>query len=204
MLERPRGHRGPRRSPGLRNLGGAVWVSPGRERRAAIHSAIRLVANGRPCKHAFVSISALNQALEARSAEGALQAAHALRYVPLRHALRLTLLLADERHPRYEAAARRFLARVLEERNPPLMEAKRLADAFAHIRHHYYGHFARLALQGVVEQLHRIELEPLTIEFEGPMDQSGGKRRAARFEEDLPPARPEKIADVLDPGGVVG
>jgi hypothetical protein len=151
----------------------------------------------------FVSLSALNQALKTKDVEGALAAAQMARYVPLRYALRLTLLLADNRSPRYEAAARRFLARVIEELNPPLIEIKKLADAFAHIRHPDYGHFARLTLQDVVGQLHRIELTPLSIEFESQEDGSIGKGRA-HFEEDLPPARPERIADLLDPRGALG
>jgi hypothetical protein len=146
-----------------------------------------------------VSFSTLHQALKAKDAEGALDAAGHLRYVPLRYALRLTLLLADQRHPMYEAAARRFLSRVLDELNPPMLEAKRLADALAHVDHHYYGSFARLALQDVVGQLHRIESAALNIDFAGPFDDSPGKRRRTAHFEGLPRARPEQIVEVLDP-----
>lgn len=148
-----------------------------------------------------MSFSTLHRALKAKDAERALDAAAHLRYVPLRYALRLTLLLADQKHPKYEAAARRFLSRVLHELNPPLLEAKRLADAFAHVDHHYYGHFARLALQDVVGQLHRIESAPLNIDFAGPFD-DGKRRRTTQFE-GLPRARPEDIVDVLDPDGAL-
>jgi hypothetical protein len=148
-----------------------------------------------------VSLSALHQALRAKDAERSLEVARALRHVPLRYALRLTLLLAEARHPSYESAARRFLTRTIDELNPPLMEAKKLADALAHVHHHYYGHFARSALQDVVSQLHRIE-RPLSIGFDGPDEPATGRRRGSQFE-DLPPAQPERIADVLDPEGVL-
>lgn len=104
--------------------------------------------------------------------------------------------------PKYEAAARRFLSRVLDELNLPLLEAKRLADALAHVDHHYYGHFARLALQDVVGQLHRIESAPLTVDFAGPFNDSLSKRRRTMFE-DVPRARPEDIVKVLDPDGAL-
>ena len=77
-----------------------------------------------------------------------------MRRVPLRYAARLTVLLADLRHPRYEAAARRFIVAFTEELEPPTMQIKKVSDALAHVHHHYYGHFARLALQDLIGQLH--------------------------------------------------
>jgi hypothetical protein len=109
------------------------------------------------CEHPFVSLSALHFALREKDADRCLEIAAGMEHVPLRYALRLTLLLADVKHPRYEAAARRLVARVLIELAPPMNEVKKLADALAHVHHYYYGTPARLALQDVVGQLHRRE-----------------------------------------------
>jgi hypothetical protein len=133
-----------------------------------------------------------------------LEEAGRLGYVPLRYAARLTLLLADQKHPKYEAAARRFLSRVIDELNPPLLEAKTLADALAHVGHYYYGPYARLALQDVVGQLHRIaSATPLNVDFAGPDENSPKERRRIAPFEDIPPVRPEQIADALDPEGAL-
>jgi hypothetical protein len=101
-----------------------------------------------------VSRSALHHAIRAKEADRALEVAGAMRRVPLRYAARLTVLLADLRHPRYEAAARRFIVAFTEELEPPTMQIKKVSDALAHVHHHYYGHFARLALQNLIGQLH--------------------------------------------------
>jgi hypothetical protein len=61
-----------------------------------------------------------------------LEIAASLRYVPLRYAARLTVLLADVKHPRYEATARRFFVVFIEELEPPITQIKKLADALAH------------------------------------------------------------------------
>lgn len=115
-----------------------------------------LAADFGGCKHLFVSLARLHFALRAKDPDRSLEAAARLRHVPLRYALRLTLLLADKNDPRYEAAARRFMARVLIELEPPMLQAKKLADALAHVHDYYYGYPARLALQDVLGQLHRI------------------------------------------------
>jgi hypothetical protein len=73
----------------------------------------------------------------------------------LSRALRYTLALSDRWDVNYEAAARQFLVRILVEVRPPLIQAKRLADAMAYVRHGYYGPFARAALEDVVRQLER-------------------------------------------------
>jgi hypothetical protein len=104
-----------------------------------------------------VSLSDLHLALRAKNADRSFEVAARLDRVPLRYALRLTLLLADRRDARYEAVAREFLRQILAELQPSLIEMKKLTDALAHVHHHYYGHFARLALQDVLGQLHRIE-----------------------------------------------
>lgn len=110
-----------------------------------------------------MSLSALHFAIRAREAERALEIADGLKYVPLRYGLRLVLLLADERHPRFEAKAREFVRQILGELPLPMMQTKKLADALAHLDHYFYGYDARLALQDVVGQLHR---RPREIETE--------------------------------------
>lgn len=92
-----------------------------------------------------------------REAERSLEIARGLSYVPLRHAARLTLVLADCRHRLYEPAALRFLERTICEVGPPLIEVKKLADGLAHVHHGFYAWPARLALQDVVGQLYRRE-----------------------------------------------
>jgi hypothetical protein len=52
---------------------------------------------------------ALHHAIRARDADRALRVAEGMRYVPLRYAARLTVLMADVKHPRYEAAARELI-----------------------------------------------------------------------------------------------
>lgn len=93
------------------------------------------------CEHLFVSLSALHHAIRAKDADRALKVAGKLRRVPLRYAARLTVLLADMKHPRYETAARHFIVAFTEELEPPTMQVKKVADALAHVHHHYYGAF---------------------------------------------------------------
>jgi len=76
--------------------------------------------------------------------------------VPLRYALRLTLLLADTWDYRFKAASQRFLVRLMEELDVETIDVKKLADAFAHIHDYEQGQDARAALQDVVGQLHRM------------------------------------------------
>jgi hypothetical protein len=96
-----------------------------------------------------------------------------MRHVPLRYAARLTLLLAEVKHPRYEAAARRFVIAFTEELRPPILQVKKVADALAHVHHYYYGHFAQLALHDLVGQLHQ-RSQKVEIGFDS-LDE--GKRR---------------------------
>ena len=100
----------------------------------------------------FVSLSALHHAIRAKEADRALEVAGKMKRVPLRYAARLTVLLADMKHPRYEAAARRFIVAFTEELEPPTMQVKKVADALAHVHHYYYAHFARDALQDLIGQ----------------------------------------------------
>jgi len=94
--------------------------------------------------------------LRDKDAERSLEIARSLRHVPLRYAMRITLLLAEERHPLYEAAARRVLVRVVVELDPPMIEVKKLADVLAHVHSNLYWYEAQLALHDVVGQLHRM------------------------------------------------
>jgi hypothetical protein len=115
-----------------------------------------------------VSLSALNRALRDKDAERALTIARAIDPVPLRFAVRILALLADGHHRLYEAAARRFLVRVIEEIEPeraPLEQIKKLADVLAQMHNPYYQHAARLALQDVVGQMHQREIR-IALEFE--------------------------------------
>jgi hypothetical protein len=106
----------------------------------------------------FVSLSALHYALRAKDAERSLEIARCLKHVPLRYAMRLTLLLAEQNHPLYEAAARRIGVRVLEElQATPLVEVKKLIDVLAHVHDNMYWYEAQCALRDVVGQLHRMQ-----------------------------------------------
>ncbi len=119
-----------------------------------------------------MSLSQLHHALRAKEADRALEIAAGLRYVPLRYAARLTVLLADMKHPRYEAAARRFLVLLIEEVEPPTLQVKKVADALAHVHHHYYSNFARMALQDLIGQLHERGRE-VDLDFDS---EEGGRR----------------------------
>lgn len=128
------------------------------------------------CEHPFVSISALHHALRAKEADRALEIAAALKYVPLRYAARLTVLLADLKHPRYEATARRFIVVLIEELELPTIQIKKVADALAHVHHYHYGHFARLALQDLVGQLHE-RGRGVDLDFDSEPDGQPRRRR---------------------------
>jgi hypothetical protein len=113
----------------------------------------------------FVSLSALHYALRAKDAERSLAIARRLRFVPLRYAMRLTALLAEQRHPLYEAAARRLAVRVLEELlDTSLVEIKKLIDVLAHVHDNMYWYEAQCALRDVVSQLHR--MQRLDVDFD--------------------------------------
>jgi hypothetical protein len=136
-----------------------------------------------------VSLSTLNLAIKAKDAERALAISDSLRHVPLRYTLRLALLLADKDHPRYEEEALHVLEQAISERKPQVLQVKKLADALAHVHHHFYGFWARSALVDVIGQLHRrsrpIEtvFDSLAEEHQPPAknQSSGGQgRRSAR------------------------
>jgi hypothetical protein len=67
--------------------------------------------------------------------------------------LLLTLQLADRADPRYQAAACRFLVRFILECETSLIHVTRLADALAHLRHPYFGPYAREGLDDLVGKL---------------------------------------------------
>lgn len=77
--------------------------------------------------------------------------------LPLDRALCLTLC-SEKLGPRYHAAARRLLARVVQEVEPPMLEAKRFADALTHVNHPDYRIPAREGLRDCISQLRRLEL----------------------------------------------
>lgn len=110
------------------------------------------------------ALAGLTRALRDRDAERALCCASQARELPLDRALLLTLLLADQAHPRYQAAARRFLVRFTLECETSLIHVKRLADALAHLRHPYFGPYAREGLENLVGKLRTRECD-LWVEF---------------------------------------
>jgi hypothetical protein len=110
------------------------------------------------------ALAGLTKALRDRDAERALRCASQVRELPLDRALLLTLLLADQAHPRYPAAARRFLVRFALECETSLIHVKRLADALAHLRHPYLGPYARQGLDDLVVKL-RAREHDLWVEF---------------------------------------
>jgi LmbE family N-acetylglucosaminyl deacetylase len=128
------------------------------------------------CEHLFVSLSALPHAIRAKEADRASEVAGAMKRVPLRYAARLTVLLADMEHPRYEAAARRFIVAFTEELEPKTMQVKKLADALAHVHHYYYAHFAREALQNLIGQLHE-QGRSVEVDFDSEPDNPRRKSR---------------------------
>jgi LmbE family N-acetylglucosaminyl deacetylase len=115
--------------------------------------------------------SALHHAIRAKEADRALEVAGKMKRVPLRYAARLTVLLADMKHPRDEAAARRFIVAFTEELEPPTMQVKKVADALAHV-HHYY--FARDALQDLIGQLHE-QGRSVEVDFDSEPDNPARK-----------------------------
>lgn len=104
------------------------------------------------------------------------------------------LLLAEQKHPLYEAAARRIGVRALEElRNTPLVEIKKLIDALAHVQDNMYWYEAQCALRDVVGQLHR--MPRLGVDFDSlemkPRKGAGGGEPAER-----PEAEDDSLADL--------
>ncbi|MFP5388327.1 MAG: hypothetical protein ACLGG5_03390 [Thermoleophilia bacterium] len=130
-----------------------------------------------------MSLSALHYALRDKDAERSLEIARSLRHVPLRYGMRITLLLAEKRHPLYDAAARRVLVRVVVELNPPMIEVKKLANVLAHVHSNLYWYEAQLALRDVVAQLHRMAGGHST-DFDSPAVRS---RKGNRREQSLRP-----------------
>ena len=110
------------------------------------------------------AMSGFERALREKDADAALRCAADAPMLSLDRALRLTLLLSDQIHPLYEAAARRFLVRFIEEPEPRLFYCKRLADALAHVRHGFYGEAARKGLDELVWKLR--DRERLNVEFD--------------------------------------
>jgi hypothetical protein len=64
----------------------------------------------------------LKRALKAGNYLNACSAARSLPHVPLADALDLTLLAAEKKPERYEAMARKWLVRWIEETEPPAVE----------------------------------------------------------------------------------
>jgi hypothetical protein len=104
-----------------------------------------------------VSLSALHHALRAKDVDQVLAIARRRRVVPLKYAARIVCLLADTEDERYERAATRFLARVIEEYDPPLEQVWRLANCLRFVKTGAFLNEARHGLQRVVGQLHRME-----------------------------------------------
>jgi hypothetical protein len=106
--------------------------------------------------------AAFENALKARDLDAACDAAGLMMRrqepIALDRALRLTLRLGEAWDRRYHALARRILIRVVEEIEPPMLEAKKLADALAHLNHPVYATAAREGLWDCVDQLGRMEL----------------------------------------------
>jgi hypothetical protein len=176
-------------------LGGALLAARRRKESGAV---LRL------CEHEFVSLSALHHALRDKDAERSLEVARSLRHVPLRYAMRITLLLAEKNHPLYEAAARRVLVRVIVELEPPMIEAKKLADVLAHVHSNLYWYEAQLALRDVVGQLHRMarslstDVDSLAIRKESGGQSADPPRTEDDFLADLRAALPNAPARWLD------
>lgn len=135
-----------------------------------------------------------------------MEVARRLRHVPLCYAMRITLLLAEKNHPLYEAAARRVLVRVIVELEPPMIEAKKLADVLAHVHSNLYWYEAQLALRDVVGQLHRMARN-LSTDFDSlairPREEPGKQsadppRTEDDFLADLRAALPNAPARWLD------
>lgn len=121
--------------------------------------------------------------------------ARRLRFVPLRYAMRLTALLAEQRHPLYEAAARRIAVRVLEELlDTPLVEIKKLIDVLAHVHDNMYWYEAQCALRDVVGQLHR--RQRLDVDFDS-LEMRPGKGGDGEEPTERPEAEDDFLADVM-------
>jgi hypothetical protein len=107
-------------------------------------------------------VAVFEKALKERDLDAACDAAGLMmrrqERISLDRALRLTLRLGEAWDHRYHAFARRILARVVVEIEPPMLEAKKLADALAHLNHPVYAAAAREGLWDCVDQLRRMKL----------------------------------------------
>lgn len=113
----------------------------------------------------------LDKAIERRDADLALRTAHNLRPLDLCRALRLTVLLGEREAPRFQAAARRWLVRFIEERRPTVEQIKRAADALNELLTFIARDDARAALLNLADQIARSP---------SPSPADTGSRRAAR------------------------
>jgi len=91
--------------------------------------ATRRNGRARPCEHAFVSIKGSPHARFRRSLETGrlsvvLVAAAELQHLELDDALEVLVLMARERHPRFDRAATRWVGRLLAERPLGLADAR--------------------------------------------------------------------------------
>jgi hypothetical protein len=112
-----------------------------------------------------VTLSALHDALSEKDLERTLRLAGALDDVPLRFAARIVYLMAIKAHPRYKPAARRFLARVAEELQPPLEEVWKLANCLVFVHDPRYADIAQENLRQAIGQIHR--RERIDLDFNG-------------------------------------
>jgi hypothetical protein len=107
-------------------------------------------------------IAIFDKALKERDLDAAYDAAALVKrrrqQLSLDRILRLTLRSGEAWDRRYHAAARRLLVRVMLEVEPPMLEAKKLADALAHLNHPVYATSAREGLWDCVDQLRRMKL----------------------------------------------
>jgi hypothetical protein len=114
---------------------------------------LRRAANSQAAVRQGGALVAFSRALRRKDADSALRCAARVPSLSLDRALLLTLLLADVAHPRYQAAARRFLVRFTVECETSLVHVKRLADALAHLHHPHFGPYAREGLDNLVGKL---------------------------------------------------
>lgn len=71
------------------------------------------------------------RAIERRALWAAEDAARELPNLPLEDALQLVHLYAEKESPKFEAAAKRWLGRYLEERSPTLLDFAQMAASLA-------------------------------------------------------------------------
>jgi hypothetical protein len=162
---------------GLLDLYGVGWAASrfedmrrgeGAESKIALRKAARngdTYLAGRDAGHedTVKHLALVDEAIEQGGLDEGFGYAALVPYLPLDYALRLTILSADARDPRFEPCSRKFLIGVLRDVQPEILQAKKLADCLAHVNHVVYGEFARDGLAGVVRQLR--EDDPLDIPF---------------------------------------